>query len=347
MAELDHRVRNMLATILAMVRISSGHAATKQELAEALTGRITAMGRTHGRLTASGWRGVGLRQIVEDELQPYAGEGRVLVEQSRDVVLPPKDAVNLSLVLHELATNAVKYGALSSDDGRVEIGWTQETGESGAAPCVRLAWRERGGPPVEPPNRRGFGTTIVRSAFRGGEGADVDLRFEPEGVTCEILLPLREAVLAPLSAPPAPRPERQGPERPLAGRRVLLVEDEPTVRLEMVEALEQAGATVVGPAADLPRGMALAAAGGFDLALLDINLEGESVDPLALALHARGVPLVFLTGYRNLSLLSTDLRHLPRLQKPAAPAEVVALLAAAGRQAGQGTQPEDEAKRAL
>lgn len=342
MAELDHRVRNMLATILAMVRISSGHAATKQDLAEALTGRIAAMGRTHGRLTASGWRGVGLRQIVEDELEPYAGEGRVLVEESRDVVLPPKDAVNLSLVLHELATNAVKYGALSSDSGRVEIGWTRRTRDDGGGPLLRVIWREQGGPPVESPTRQGFGTTIVNSAFRGGEGADVDLRFEPGGVTCEILLPLREAGLTPLPAAPMPRHVRQEPERPLAGRRVLLVEDEPTVRLEMAETLERAGATVVGPAADLGRGLALAAAGGFDLALLDLNLEGESVNPLALALHERGVPLVFLTGYRNLALLAPGLRHLPKLQKPAEPAEVVALLAAAT----DARQQEDEGQEA-
>lgn len=330
MAELDHRVRNMLATIMAMVRISSGHAATKEELVEALSGRISAMGRTHGRLTESGWRGVGLSQIVDDELQPYAGGGRAAIAGRGDVVLSPKDAVTLSLVLHELATNAVKYGAWSSDAGRVEIAWAREEGPE---PHVRLVWRERGGPPVEPPSRQGFGTTIVRSAFRAGEGASVELRFEPEGVVCEMRLPLRDAGSAPLAAPEPPARRQRLDERPLAGRRVLLAEDEPTLRLELAAALAEAGADLVGPAADLREARALAERRDLELALLDINLEGESIGPVAEALHARGVGLLFLTGYRNLELLPPALRHLPRLQKPAEPAEVVALLAAQADQA--------------
>ena len=325
LSELDHRVRNMLATIMAMVRLSSDQASDKQTLVETLTGRISAMTRTHGLLTRNSWRGASLGQIVRDEVQPYRSEGRLVLQGKDDVVLPPKDAVDFALVVHELATNAAKYGAWSGPAGRVEVSWALEHEK---AVHVHVVWRECDGPPVTQPKRTGFGSALIRSAFRE-EDAGVELRHEPSGVVCEIRIPLRgsadQATLSPaeeMSAPAVPSPGA------LSGLRVLVVEDEPFVQLDLAGILKGAGASVAGPAANVAEARRMMIAGGFDMALLDVNLGGENVSPIAEALIARGIPVVFATGYRDLELLSPRLRHLPRLQKPFSSREVVMSLTA-------------------
>jgi len=325
MAELDHRVRNMLATIMAMVRISSRHAQTREELAETLIGRVGAMGRTHGLLTESGWKGASLRQIVEDEVSPYVSGGRLSVSSEVDMALAPRDAVNFALVVHELATNAAKHGAWSNDSGRVEISWAREFSESAN---LHFLWRESGGPPVANPERKGFGTTIVNSAFAADRDCEVELRFEPDGVVCEVRLPLARArAKAPGHGAEAPRSRRS--DGRLFGVRVLVAEDEPILRLELATLLQDSGATVVGPAAHLDDGLALAERYKVDVALLDINLGGRNVSSLAERLRAQAVPVVFLSGYKDPELLSPLLRGLPRLQKPAAAEDIVETVAEA------------------
>jgi two-component sensor histidine kinase/CheY-like chemotaxis protein len=330
--ELDHRVRNMLATINAMIRLSSHGARDKAALVETLSGRIGAMTRTHNLLTRNSWRGALLREVVADEVQPYASPDRLVLRGRDEVVLPPQDAVDFALVIHELATNAAKYGAWSGADGRVDVSWSLERH---SATVVEVLWREQGGPPVSPPakktgRRTGFGTTLIRSAFQA-EGAGVELRYEPDGVACTIRVPLRQGpgwrALAPAEALPAP----PAPPGSLDGLAVLLVEDEPIVRLELAGMLEDAGARVIGPAATVAEAMTAIAKARPDAAVLDINVRGENVSPLAEALLARGVAIVFASGYRDLELLSPRLRHLPLVQKPLRPGELVAALAAETR----------------
>ena len=324
MNELDHRVRNMLATIGAMVRLSSAGAPDKEALVQILSGRIGALTRTHGLLTRNSWRGALLHEIVRDEVQPYASPDRLMMDGGDDVVLPPQDAVDFALVIHELATNAAKYGAWSGSEGRVEVSWRLIDGER---PAVRVFWRERGGPTVQPTERAGFGSQLIRSAFRRAEGAGVDLRLVPEGVTCEITIPMRATpVWAPLATPTLKPPAAPMPKA-LTGRNVLLVEDEAMVRLELAAALETAGARVLGPAANVREAGDIAARERPDAAVLDINLGGETVAPLAEGLAALGVPLVFTSGYRNLELLPKSLRDEPLLQKPVSPDDLLSALA--------------------
>jgi two-component sensor histidine kinase/CheY-like chemotaxis protein len=328
--ELDHRVRNMLATINAMIRLSSHGARDKAALVETLSGRIGAMTRTHNLLTRNSWRGALLREVVADEVQPYASPDRLVLRGRDAVVLPPQDAVDFALVIHELATNAAKYGAWSGVDGRVEVSWSLEKLGVPAVNVVNVLWREQGGPPVSPPERTGFGTTLIRSAFQA-EGAGVELHYEPDGVACTIRVPLRQGPgwrpLAPAEAPPAP----PAPPGSLAGLAVLLVEDEPIVRLELAGVLEDAGARVIGPAATVAEAMTAIAGARPDAAVLDVNVRGENVSPLAETLVARGVAVIFASGYRDLDLLSPRLRHLPLVQKPLRPGELVATLAAETR----------------
>jgi two-component sensor histidine kinase/PAS domain-containing protein len=325
MAELDHRVRNMLATIMAMVRLTSRDAGSREALVEALTGRIGAMARTHSLLTRSGWRGVELGQIVQDEVEPYAGAERLGIEGPCGVLLSPKTAVDLALVVHELATNAAKYGAWSQDHGRVDIAWQVDLA---GARLVRMVWRETGGPPIlAEPKRRGFGSTLLGSTF-SEPAAGVDLRWETTGVVGEIRIPVaphsgdRPEHEPAVRKPPSARPE----DHALAGVSVLLAEDEPIVQMELASSLERAGARVVGPVSTLCAAITFAESEDIDAAVLDVNLNGQSVGAAAEILHARGVPMVFTTGYQSLDSLPPALRHLPRLQKPVSPEDVRARL---------------------
>jgi two-component sensor histidine kinase len=135
----------------------------------------------HGLLTAADWRGASLRDLVAAELAPY--EGRVTVG-GPEVMLPPNAALSLALALHELATNALKYGALSVPEGRVEVRWSLEGGR------LQLAWREGGGPLVAPPARRGFGSLLVERSVAHNLGGTARLEFRPEGLAYEVELPL-------------------------------------------------------------------------------------------------------------------------------------------------------------
>ena len=163
MAELDHRVRNILASIQAMVSLTGRSAATREDYVRALQGRVAAMARTHGLLTRHRWTGASLDRIVRDELAPYAGDGEaVALHGPADCILKPKAALSFALVIHELATNAAKYGAWSDDTGRVEIAWTREFADSA---YLHFLWRERGGPPVGTPVLRFCSSVRSRSLF--------------------------------------------------------------------------------------------------------------------------------------------------------------------------------------
>lgn len=345
MAELDHRVRNILAAVQSMVLLTARSATTKEQYAEVLRGRVAAMARAHGLLTQCGWRGARLDQIVRDELAPYAGQrGGLEIAGPGDCMLKPKDALNFALVLHELATNAAKYGALSVPEGKVAVSWKLE--EHGP---LTLEWQERGGPRVQAPDRRGFGSVLIESAL-GGDGATaVDLTFPPEGVRCTITLPRQRladrladrraevatggvatsaAAAAATSSPAAPPPAAAGPPAParMHAPTVLMVEDELLVAVETANALKLAGFTVLGPATTVGAGLTLAAHEAFDVAVLDINLNGRLSTPIADVLVERGIPFLLASGYDVQAVLPPHLHGVPAVQKPVDSAVLAARL---------------------
>src|SRR4051812_5353253 len=181
LGELSHRVKNMLAVVRGIALHSLGSGRPLGEAREILEQRLTALATAHGLLTATDWRGASLRDLVAAEIAPY--EGRVAVEGS-EVMLPPNVALSLALVLHELATNALKYGALSAPGGRVRVRWSRQGGK------LRLAWREEGGPAVVPPTRRGFGSMLIERSVAHNLGGTARLDFRPEGLAYEVELPL-------------------------------------------------------------------------------------------------------------------------------------------------------------
>ena len=187
--ELNHRVKNTLATVQSIasqtLRSTSGSAQFK----EAFEGRLLALSKTHDLLTRKSWREADLHDIAEQELAPYRKSNERVLIDGPSVNLPARYAINLGLVLHELVTNAAKYGALSTPAGHLELRWAVAPSRD---PPDRLSihWRETGGPPVEPPSREGFGSRLIRRSIEGELAGDLNIEFAPNGVTYDISAPL-------------------------------------------------------------------------------------------------------------------------------------------------------------
>jgi two-component sensor histidine kinase len=188
--ELNHRVKNTLATVQSIASQTLRTTETPGQFREAFEGRLLALSKTHNLLTRQSWREAELRDVAEQELAPYrkAGDARVVLE-GPDVKLPARYAINLGLVLHELVTNAAKYGALSTNAGHLEVAWSVVESED-RPKQLRIHWSESGGPPVAPPKRQGFGSRLIRRSIEGELGGYMVLNFAESGVAYDISVPL-------------------------------------------------------------------------------------------------------------------------------------------------------------
>jgi two-component sensor histidine kinase len=187
--ELNHRVKNTLATVQSIALQTLRGATSLPQARDALTDRLVALAKAHDPLTRESWEGAELHDIVAGATAPHAGTGRFEVE-GPPVWLTPALSLSLALALHELATNAAKYGALASSEGRVRISW-EVTGPL-QAERLRLEWREQGGLPVRPPAHRGFGTRLIERSFSADLDGSATIDFAPDGVRCLIEAPLLE-----------------------------------------------------------------------------------------------------------------------------------------------------------
>jgi PAS domain S-box-containing protein len=183
--ELNHRVKNTLAVVQGLARQTFREAADVKTAVARFEERLTALSRAHNLLTDENWASAGLYEVVRDQLGGDRLAGRISLAGPQ-VLLSPQVAVSLALVLHELATNATKYGALSNDTGRVQVSWVPDP----ARGMVALRWVETGGPAVHAPRRRGFGSRLIERALASEVGGRVALQFLPEGVVCEIEAPV-------------------------------------------------------------------------------------------------------------------------------------------------------------
>jgi PAS domain S-box-containing protein len=186
-AELDHRVKNVLATVSAVVSHTLEGRRSVASFAAALEGRIRSMAMTHELLSSSRWQGIQLTELIHRELAPYATRGNTDLSGPQ-VILHPEAGQAMAIVLHELATNAAKYGALSSRSGRVSIRWDLRRNGQPRSPLV-LEWQEIGGPPVVSPGKPSYGTSSIRDLIPYEYGGSVDLVLAPEGVRCRLELP--------------------------------------------------------------------------------------------------------------------------------------------------------------
>jgi PAS domain S-box-containing protein len=317
--ELNHRVKNTLASVQAIAQQTMRSTKEPDEFTRRFFGRIQSLARVHALLTDSTWRGADLRELIRDQLLHGPVDEARLTAWGPTVHLQPQMAMHLAVMLHELGTNSMKYGALSVPKGWIAINWTV------MADMLNVQWVERGGPIVSAPSRRGFGTTLIEQSAKS-EGGKAEQLIEPDGLTWKISMRLPhtdgrqqadadEAGLlrpspAPLWAPGAAR------EAPFAGRRFLVVEDESLIALDLVDTLEKLGAEEAQAVSTEQESLALLKESAFDCALLDANLHGRSVENIAAALTRHKIPFVFVTGYGRTGLPAA-FQHAPVLAKPA------------------------------
>ena len=189
--ELNHRVKNTLSTVQSIVTQALRPPTEPAAIRNAIESRILALSRSHDLLTSGNWEGSGLHDLVDTALHPFevvAGHAERFTIKGDNVFLPPKTTLSLAIALHELATNAVKYGAFSNEAGKIDIDWTvvkQATGRR-----LTLRWRERGGPPVTAPTRKGFGSWVIERGLAHELNAGVTLEYLPQGLACTINIPV-------------------------------------------------------------------------------------------------------------------------------------------------------------
>ncbi len=330
--EVDHRARNALAVTQSIVRLTK--AGTIKSYIASVEGRIGALSRAHTLLSESRWQGADLVKLVDDELSPYRTSADKIITAGPQASLRPVTAQILALAVHELATNAAKYGALSSASGRVKVTWQIEG--SGLV----LHWEETGGPTARSPTAQGFGTKIITASVASQLGGEAAFDWRPEGLHCRLSIPIGDAFGTVERAYSEQRSagRNAAPSRALVGNRVLLVEDEALVAMLMRDMLTELGYSVVGPFSRPADAETAIAGGGVDAAVLDINLDGDMVYPLADILAARGIPFVFVTGYGAESI-EKRFADVPVLQKPVEPQMLEGAFALKGNGNGAG-RPE-------
>ncbi len=295
MAELDHRVKNVLATVQALAQQTAKRTTSLDSFLQTFGGRLKAMASANELLTAARWRGAAIEHLAAAELGALA-PGQATWD-GPELFLTPRAANALSLAFHELATNAVKFGALSQDSGNVDIRWTLR-----ADGGFDLVWTESGGPTVGPPAREGFGATLLDQVTGRELNGETAVEYRPAGLVARLTAGAAAVAPRPDNLPHAPAKRivetvaSTGGAVDLKGAKVLIVEDAVLLALELETGLSDAGAQIVGPAYELEEALALLDQ-HLDAAVLDANLNGHSVTPVAEALSRRGVPFVFATGY--------------------------------------------------
>lgn len=307
--ELDHRVKNVLAAVQSLAAQSARKTSSLEAFLKTFAGRLDAMASAHTLLTATRWRGAEIGHVAAAELGGLApGQARW---EGPEVMLNARATNALTLALHELATNALKYGALSVENGRVEVTW-RLTPDGG----FQLDWIERDGPPVTASTRRGFGSTLLERVTGRELGGAATLEFRPDGVRARMVADA-SALARPAKGAPAANAPAAAPKADVAspapvegasigdagandirGVKVLIVEDAMLLALELEAGLAEAGAQVVGIAPDLQEALKMLSL-QFDVAVLDANLNGDSVIPVAEALRQGGRPFIFATGYAD------------------------------------------------
>lgn len=309
--EVDHRAKNALALVQSIIRLT--RAGSIANYVEAVEGRIKALSRAHTVLSLSRWQGADLAGLVEEELTPFmTNDPNKVVVQGPKVLLQPTHAQTLALALHELATNAAKYGALSTPAGCVKLIWELKSGD------LVFTWSETGGPAAELPVSPGFGTRIILASIQGQLGGKVNFDWRKEGLLCSMSVPISDKIGPPETAANGRKGDDKDADESdllIAGNRIMIVEDEALVAMAARDLMTELGFSVVGPFSKMSEAITALKGGDVDAAILDVNLSGELVYPLADILTTGGVPFIFATGYGAESI-DRRFANVPVLQKP-------------------------------
>jgi light-regulated signal transduction histidine kinase (bacteriophytochrome)/CheY-like chemotaxis protein len=316
-AELNHRVRNIFGLVRGLVTQSAATATDLRVFVDRLEDRIRSVAKAHDLLTSTNWRPAPLHALLRTELDAYAQAQGRLVLHGPDVMLQPKAFSALALVLHELVTNARKYGALMRPTGRILV----ETSVTEVGNVV-VVWTESGGPMVVQPTRRGFGTTILEQAIPFEVNGQSTPRFLPNGFVLEMVLPAPVANIVPSGvfsdAPEVERAQNRGDEKALEMllHTTLVVEDNLFIAIDAEDLLRKLGASRVDIARSVPEALALVEKCHYTFALLDVNLAPNTSLPVARAFQARNIPFGFGTGYGEGLTLIDIMAKVPIIAKP-------------------------------
>ncbi|MCB1925063.1 MAG: GAF domain-containing protein [Gammaproteobacteria bacterium] len=318
-SELNHRVRNILNLVRGLIGQTSGKTTSVEAFIETVGGRIHALSRAHDQITRKQWDPASIKALLRAEVEAYVGVDTDRLQlQGPDVLLHPNAFTAIALVFHELTTNAVKYGSLTDQHGKVVV--EIHEGEDGS---LAIDWREVGGPPIsEPPVSKGFGSVVIERSIPHELKGDVALRFTPTGLNVHILIPPPHIAAFRYEAPDtqAPKPVQQRPRTADTGSfalpSVLLVEDNMIIAIDSEDLLKKVGAETVYAVSNVKAAMRVLDNENVDFALLDVNLGLETSEPVAERLVAAGIPFCFATGYGDSNSLAARFPDAPVLQKP-------------------------------
>lgn len=314
-SELNHRVRNILNLVNAIILQTDQNERSVAEFVNVLTGRMVALASAHDQLTASEWSKVNFRHILETEIMAYIDLENHVTLSGPDVELKPDAATPIVLVIHEMFTNAAKYGALAAslEKGKVSVQWTFEEGHG-----LTLKWEETGGPPVSPPKREGFGMTLIRSVIPHELGGRLDIDFAPVGVNASIFIPERyvSAYSAPTSETSKALPETKATEAPTLPERALVVEDSLVIALDVQAKLKRMGIAQVAVAGTIETARAQVQTLRPGLVVFDIHLGKETTLGLLQEVINSHTPCLIVSGYGEQLNLPARFDAVPVVSKP-------------------------------
>ncbi|MEM9310294.1 MAG: HWE histidine kinase domain-containing protein [Pseudomonadota bacterium] len=327
-AELNHRVRNILNLIRSLVAQSRHDAIDVESFATIIGGRITALACAHDNITQENWAPAPLAKLFETEIEAYLTEqlDRFSLTGER-VLIAPEAYTVLALVVHELMTNSAKYGSLCDRSGTVRV----DVGRN-ARGDLTIAWRECGGPPVQPPTRRGFGSTIIERSIPFELKGEAHVRFHLTGLEADFVVPGRfvsrdtSAVVpgagAAEIAQPRPNEVRDGVSGQANLTHMLVVEDSMIIAVDVEENLRRLGVASIDVASSVSGALKAIEMQAPDLAMVDFNLGAESSEPVIKELADRGIPFVLATGYGELGEKLGEFGAMGLLRKPYGRAEI-------------------------
>ena len=324
-AELNHRVRNILNLIRGLISQSRGEATSIDEFSAIVGGRISSLASAHDNITKGNWSPASLRTLIDTELNAYiAGKKDRISIEGPPAMIDPEAYTVLALVIHEMVTNSAKYGSLSDGSGRLDIVIGKESENS-----LTIHWRETGGPPVKPPKRRGFGSTIVERSIPFELSGEAQVDYKLEGLEAHFVVPSRfvtwvEGEESGSVAPSQSRTEMDNPSR--VPSKAMIVEDSIIIAMDTEDCLKELGvehvmveSTVAGALSSLDK-----AEPAF--AILDFNLGTESSEKVAETLRARGIPFWLATGYGEMADRLEEIGARGILTKPYGKDELMKLL---------------------
>lgn len=316
-AELNHRVRNILNLIRGLVSQSKEGAETIDQFAEIIGSRIHALARAHDQVTQTDWSPSSLYNLIRTETDAYASDSadRVRID-GPDAMIAPSAFTTLALVVHEMMTNSCKYGALSDSRGAIAITLSRGDDQS-----LEIFWNESGGPKVEAPTRRGFGSTIIERTIPHELGGAAAVDYPEAGLRATFVIP-NEHIAAydtPMPSahePPVVIPDARESKPHLFAAKAMIVEDNVIIAMEAEDVLRELGFGDCQIVGSVRAARALVEESEVSFAMLDVNLGKETSEEVALLLQTRRIPFIFASGYGDRSFTTARFDGVPVVTKP-------------------------------